>query len=261
MFKVGGYRPSTDEINCEKFSAKSEGFIKLAATQADSFVIPEFTAISNQGRLSSCVANATADCLEMLKGLEDPTKVEQVSRLFIYYNARNYTQETQKDDGCFIHNALDSLTKLGACRESAWVYDQDKVFTRPTLEAYREGNDNSIVNFYQITSGGADRLKDIDTALKSLHPVIFGTRVSKEFQDYYSTTEKVFGIPDDTIGSHAMIIVGMRANSAGHKDYLVRNSWGIDFGMQGHCWLSADYINWSATQDLFVPTLMPDFVV
>ncbi len=96
-------------------------------------------------------------------------------------------------------------------------------------------------------------------AIRANHPVIFGTRVGSEFQKYVGE-DKVFDIPADDIGGHAMIIVGIRINSNGQKEFLIRNSWG-NWGQQGHAWLSANYLMWSKTNDVFVPTRMIDFLL
>jgi C1A family cysteine protease len=260
MFKIGGYRHSGGNNGCEAFSAKIDKFAKLASVQNDTHILPEFTPLSNQGPIGSCVANATADGLEMLKGLEDASRVEQVSRLFIYYNARVYQNEVNVDDGCYIHDALASLTKLGACRETTWDYNVGKVFTHPTLEAYREANDNTITEFYQITASGTERINQIELALRAMHPIIFGTRVGSEFQSYYGE-DKVFSIPSDDVGGHAMLVTGVRTNATGSKEFYVRNSWGTGWGKQGHVWISADYLMWKSTNDLFVPTRMIDFLI
>jgi C1A family cysteine protease len=259
MFTIGGYHHFAGHISCEAFGTKINQFTKLASNQTDTYIIPEYTPLSSQGRLNSCVANATADALELLKGLENPYAVEQVSRLFLYYNARVYQNDINRDDGCFVHDALTSLTKLGVCREATWGYDPNEVFTQPTLEAYREANDNTITDFYQITVTGTERLNQIELAIRANHPIIFGTRVGSEFQSY-NGEDKVFGIPSDDIGGHAMIITGIRTNTSGQKEFYVRNSWG-NWGQQGHFWFSADYVMWSKTNDLFVPTRMIDFLI
>lgn len=259
MFRVGGYREFFGILNLPIFSAKYSKFQKFGAIQPDIHIIPEYTPISNQGAVGSCVGNAVADSFEILKGLEDRSKVEQVSRLFIYYNARVYTQETNKDAGSHIVHALDSMTKLGVCRESVWPYDPSKVLVQPTLEAYREGNDNTFAHFYQITSSGTERLNDIEAAIRANHPVIFGTRVGSEFQSFNG--DRVLTIPVDDIGGHAMVITGVRTTSDGKKEFYIRNSWGDHWGNGGHAWFSSDYITWDKTHELFVPTRMIDFLV
>ena len=260
MYRVGGYRESTGYLGLPVFSAKASKFQKLAAIQPDIHVLPEYTPLSNQGNIGSCVGNAVADAFEILKGLEDRSKVEQVSRLFIYYNARVYTQETNKDSGSHINHALDSMTKLGVCREVIWPYDPSNVLVQPPLEAYREGNDNTFADFYQITSTGDERIADIEAAIRANHPVIFGTRVGTEFRSF-SGGDKVLGIPSDDIGGHAMVITGVRTNSEGKKEFYIRNSWGDAWGNGGHAWFSSEYITWDKTHELFVPTRMIDFLV
>jgi C1A family cysteine protease len=258
MFKIGGYKSSHGNVNCQTFSNSMNKFVKLAESTSYTYIIPEYTPISNQGSLGSCVANATADAFEIIKGIENYGKVEQVSRLFIYYNARACNKDTDKDSGCYIHDALNSLTKLGVCKEETWDYDTNKVFTHPPIEAYSEANDNKIKTFYQITSNNSNRINDIESAIRANHPVIFGTTVGMELQNY-SGEDIVFDIPENHIGSHAMLIVGIRVGSNG-KEFYIRNSWGDDWGDDGHFWMSSKYITWENTKDLFVPTRMEDFV-
>jgi C1A family cysteine protease len=262
MFKIGGYNPSTGDLNVPDFASAKSKLMKFGTTPTDTHIIPEYTPLSDQGQLSSCVGNSSADSLEILKGLQDPTKVEQVSRLFIYYNARALERATNVDQGCFIHDALHSLTTLGVCRESTWAYDPAQVFTEPTIEAYREGSQNTITNFYQITSTGAARVADIESAIRANHPVIFGTQVGQLLVDYTADQgEIVFDPPPSSIGGHAILAVGVRINVDGKREFLIRNSWGPTFGLNGHCWFSEAYMTWNETSDLFVPTLMPDFVI
>ena len=260
MRKVGGYLRSKGVLPVRSFHSKQTGFAKLAASVANEYIIPEYTPVSDQGQLSSCVANAASDSIELLKGFEDPSKVEQVSRLFLYYNARIYDQSVNKDEGCFIHNALDSMTKLGVCRESVWDYDITKVFTHPSIEAYREANSNTIRDFYQITSNGSDKIKDIELAIRANHPVIFGTTIGEELQQY-AGANITFNAPSKGIGDHAMIIVGVKVKNDGTRAFKIRNSWSNGWGDKGHCWFSDSYLAWNHTNDLFVPTRMIDFTL
>ncbi len=235
----------------------SNNLIKLAsANSLDTYLIPEFTPISNQGALGSCVAQATADCAEILKGIENPNKVEQLSRLFVYYNARLYTQDTDKDMGTYITNAMKSLVDFGICRESMWYYNQSKVFTQPNQLAYKEGDDNKITSFYQIEDN--NRLQNIETAIRANHPVVFGTIVDASFQNNYGVN-KTFDTPTSSIGRHAMIVVGVRRNP--NLEFYIRNSWGKSWGDNGHCWMTADYLDWNETNDIYVGTMMPDLLV
>ena len=223
---------------------------------SDEHIINERAPIFDQGRLSSCVANATCGALEILLGLSDSAEPPRLSRLFIYWNARVYTKETNLDEGTYIRDAFDSLRTLGVCLESTWKYNSGMVFAQPNLNSYREGDDNTITAFYRIGSSGSQRVDDIESAIRSDHPVVFGTNVSKEFQGY-SGGNKVWDPPSSSIGGHAMVITGVRINSSGEREFLVRNSWGTNWGDNGRCWFSEKYIKWDETNDIWVPTLVP----
>lgn len=254
-----GWKPSSGNLGIDSFT-RSNTIVKLGATtDSNQHIIPEYTPISNQFNIGSCAANAGCDMWEILYGLEDPNNVSQLSRLFLYWNARLYTQDTGKDEGTYIHNVMNSLTKTGVCRESTWPYITSKVFTQPNIIAYKEGDDNTLNTFYQILSWDDERLNDIEAAVRSNHPVIFGTQVGAELQNYVSASDKVFELPKVSVGGHAMLIVGVRINANGKRDFLVRNSWGNTWGLAsypGHAWFSADYIKADETSDIFVGTRM-----
>lgn len=261
MYKLGGWKKSSGNLNVTPFKV-SNTLTSLAAARnyTNQHIILEYTPISNQLDIGSCVANATCDCLEVLKGLEDKNNVTQLSRLFVYWNARLYTKETGKDGGCYIHNAMDSLTTLGVCTESLWPYDVNNVFIQPNQLAYKQGDDNTFNYFYQIISDDDDRVKDIEAAIRANHPVVFGTLVGQELMDYIGE-EKVFNPPLTSKGGHAMLITGVRINSSGKREFYIRNSWGFAWGIQGHCWFSEEYIKWNETSDIFVGTRVDDLLV
>lgn len=262
MRRLGGYRISAGAVNCPGFHQVSSALGKLAASPPGSeHIIPEYTPVSDQLSLGSCTAQATADSLELLKGLEDPTKVVQVSRLMLYYDSRNYHGETQIDAGAYLGDALDSTKKLGICREDLWNYDISKVFVQPPIECYREGNSNKITEFYQIATTGNARQADIETAIRANHPVVFGFQVGADFEAYSGEEGKVFDPPAVSLGGHAVIITGIRYNAAGALEFWIRNSWSNFWGSNGHAWISGAYIDTIVAGDCFVPTRMIDFLV
>lgn len=257
MIKLNGWVQDSPSDKDYLFSDVETKLVKVASSN-DEHKLPEYTPISNQGSLGSCVANATVDALEILMGIQDPNSVVQLSRLFTYYNARNYTNDTDKDEGTYIRNAFQSLRDLGVCSENTWTYDIGKVFTQPSIMAYREANDNKIDSFYRISDTGTKRLEAIIRALNANFPVVFGARVSKQFTESFNLGEHLFNSPDVSIGNHAMIVVGYSLYP--QLKFYIRNSWGSSWGTNGHCWMSSEYLTDIGTQDLWVPILVPNFV-
>lgn len=218
--------------------------------------LKEFTPISNQLSLGSCVANSTCDALEILQGYKDPDNVKQLSRLFVYFNSRKYHNEEKVDKGTYIRYAFASLKKLGVCLESTWDYDVNKVFSQPNLKAYKEGDDNTITGYYSITSSGKDRVNDICVALSKNHPVVFGTVIGNDFAN---NNRYIYDVPTKTIGGHAMIVVGYRKTSSG-VEFKIRNSWGSSWGDHGYTWMTESYIKSNLSSDFWVPTLVPNLL-
>lgn len=259
MPKVGGYLPDPFDRSDKRMKSIRDALKDRAVSSGD-HVIQEYTPISDQLTLSSCVANACADALEILLGLERHGEATQLSRLFVYWIARSRTGDQKRDAGTYIRVAAQQIKELGIPPEKYWPYGIQRVFTSPTLQAFNIASDNTIRDMYRIDSVREDRIDDVETALQANHPVVFGTSVGAEFQGYTGGGD-AFGPTLHGIGRHAMILTGVRRRSGGAREFLVRNSWGNGWGDNGHAWLNEAYIEWSETQDLWVFTRMQELVV
>lgn len=233
-----------------KFSAIRANL--TAVTSNSVHILPEATPISDQGPLSSCVANATCDSFELLLGIQNDVVV-QLSRLFTYYNARAYHAGTELDEGTYIHYAFLSIRDHGVCAETDWVYDVAKVNKRPELICYTNADGNTINGFYRIDEDDS-LIDDIATAIKANHPVVFGTAVSKSFTEYGGTKDLLWMSPveSEIVGQHAMAIVGVKDSH--ERSFLVRNSWGRNWGDSGYCWMHESYIKSRYSNDFWVAT-------
>jgi C1A family cysteine protease len=215
-----------------------------------------FKPISNQLLLGSCTANAVADSFEAQIAQRNkclPSQVDDISRLFIYWNARNLENPPTCtiDKGSRIRLAFDCMSRYGAPAESIYPYDVSKVNKRPTILSYREAIKNRIDKFYRIDSTGSERIKQIKQALSAGNPVVFGTKVAASFKAVNSDTV-VYNPGGGWIGGHAMCIVGW---SELKQAFEVRNSWGTSWGVNGYCWMDKNYIASSITSDIWVPTI------
>lgn len=237
---------------------------KLSPISEDEVDLSRYSTPSQQGPLSSCAGNATADALEIVAAVEEeekalaegrePRPTPQVSRLFIYSMSRllhdldgDGQTDLNLDEGTYVRTCLDVLSRFGVCREDLWPYDTSKVFTAPSMKAMREAVGHRIHSYYRIRETGLDRLTAIETALRSKHPVIFGTKVSSAF--LANSGPDTEDVPTQVEGGHAMIIVGFTSDGR----YKIKNSWGESWRNKGFVYLTRDYIMWDKTTDLWVP--------
>lgn len=182
--------------------------------------------------------------LEILDGLEGRDRVEQLSRLFLYWIARYYTGNTDRDEGAFVRAAAHQLQKIGIVDEKWLPYKDTRsaVFKSPELDLYTMAGSNRLKGFYRIISpSSSKRLKEIELAIRADHPVVFGAPVSQALTE--ARGMDVFTPPSkhDTTAWYAMIIVGV-VYDHGVRRWLLRNSWGKRWGENGHIEVTDDYV-------------------
>jgi len=191
--------------------------------------------VEDQYYLGSCSANAISNAYEMLVMQYRPKTFIEISRLFIYYNARLISGTVEEDTGTFISDALDGVKKFGLCSESLWPYDIEKFNVVPPDACYKDAVSRNISNVKSIV--------DIEQTIETLNrnqPVVFGIVISNDFQ-YTSITNPVIQMPtpNNEKTGHAMCLVGYDLDK---KLLLAKNSFGKFWGDHGYCWIPFDYM-------------------
>lgn len=258
-----GYRPDPPSTADKSFSMELAP--RIAMVSSGDVDLRQYCTDTNQYNLGSCAGNATADSVEILNAIEGRPPV-QLSRLFVYTLARNMTDadgdgktDIDKDDGTYIRLCFDVLTKFGICREDlpvgkgGWPYDVTKVSVLPDLMSMRAATGHRIHSYYRIAETGADRVQKMLDALRSNHPVVFGTQVDAAFEKLDDQTP--WARTGDSRGGHAMVVVGYLTGLG----FIVKNSWGPTWGVNGFCFMKLDVFFSNDTQDLWVPTLGMSF--
>lgn len=257
MTTVFGYR--RDPQNWDQDYTFATGLLpKLkVAVEGDGGVdLRPFCTNSNQYNASACAGNATADSIEILNRGAGLPGIE-ASRMFVYALARDLHGELAKDEGTYITTCFDVLSRFGICTEQTWAYDLAKVNVLPSLKAMREATRHRIHSYYRIKSLGDERLTEMISALRSKHPVVFGTSIEQAFTS--NSGSSVIDTPKgNTIGGHAMIVVGYKP---AENLFIVKNSWGSGWRDGGYAYFTADYMKWEHTWDMWVPTIGADLTL
>ena len=199
----------------------------------------QLSPVENQEDIGSCVANAVVGALEFLelksmRGMARLwTRYKDLSRLFVYYNARQADGDVEEDNGTTIRTAVKTVAQFGVCPEKTWPYVTRNWPLRPLDQAYKQAKSYLIKDYHRASAG-----YEIKQALALDFPVPFGTTLFPAFEDVGSDG-KVPMPSGSPIGGHAMLIVGY---DTGKQVYIVRNSWGTEWGDKGYCYFPYAYI-------------------
>lgn len=203
---------------------------------------PKFSEVYDQGKIGSCTANALCSIYEY------DTNNFKGSRLFLYYNERIYINETNRDDGAFMSDGIESLKTYGLCEEKYWSYLIENVFKEPTKEAYENGKKNYVLEAFNISND----IKIIKSWLIKNEPIAVAIAL---YSNFINSKSGIIGLPQDIdkfVGGHAVIICGFDDNN---KRFILRNSWGSYWGDNGYFYLPYDYIsNDNLCGDLWIIT-------
>lgn len=213
---------------------------------------PRCPPVYDQANTNGCVAHATAFQLQYARTIEGlPNFVP--SRLFVYWNARAIESCTNQDEGCEIRDAIKGLATLGAPPETDWPFDTSKVCVRPTVQSFTDASTDKIIEYSSVVQ----TFDTIVLCLAAGFPVSFGSSVFAAIDSDAVAATGDIPMPASTDapeGGHAMAIVGSLPE---RKAFIIRNSWGEDWGNHGYGTMSYDYImNPDLTDDLWIVRLV-----
>lgn len=198
---------------------------------------PMFPPCYDQGQLGSCSANAAAGAMEYEQRRQGLPQF-MPSRLFIYYQERSLEGTIPWDAGATIRDSIRALNRWGAPPETDWPYDITKFADQPPTAAYVAGLLDTAVKYERV----AQDLAGIRETLQSKLCINFGFTVYESFESDEVAQTGIVPIPasgEATVGGHAVLIVG---DIPSENRFIVRNSWGTSWGMDGYCVFPYDYL-------------------
>ncbi len=234
-YRIGGYRPGSKPDDAKTHLAgRFSGQTLPPKVDLRPFMTTVETQVGN-----SCVANAFVGAYEYLakRSLGDAA---DVSRLFVYYNARAQHDSENEDSGTQMVAAIKALTEHGACAEELWPNDEERISDEPDEAAYEHAANFKIAEAEFIETN----LDLWRHTLAEGFPIAFALNTFESFDDATHSRGRV-PMPKasdnvrETHGWHAMLCVGY---SDKDRMFIVRNSWGNDWGDRGYCYIPYNYV-------------------
>lgn len=188
--------------------------------------------VYDQGRLGSCTANmlaAAVDYERQRQGLQ----YAYPSRLFQYYNERLLEHTVKTDSGASIRDTYKAANRYGICPETAWPYDISRFARRPAPSCYTQARQDLVLQYAAVPQ----RVQVMQQALASGLCIGVGISIYESFETVTNGVIPMPGMGEQLLGGHAVLVVGYDQST-----WLVRNSWGTAWGMQGYFTLPMPYL-------------------
>ena len=206
-----------------------------------------FPPVYDQGELGSCTANALCGVYEFEENDENVNKGYKPSRLFVYYNERKLENTINEDSGAILSDGIRALQNYGVCSETKCPYVIENFTQRPSTDAYREALSHRVITATNIRQN----VNDMKTSLYQKNPFVVGISIYESFESDEVARTGYVPMPnparEQLLGGHAVCVCGYIPNY-----WIVRNSWGPDWGDKGYFYLPTSYLlNPALSSDLW----------
>lgn len=216
---------------------------KLPSSLPDAIdLTPAMPAILDQGELGSCVFNATATAAQFaeMQKFDKADADFQPSRLFMYYNARKLMGASLvgQDTGADYGMAMKACERFGVADERDWPYYADRFTVEPSVSIYTKAKREVVHIQFAVPQSQAH----FEACLADGFPLMIGVTLYDSFESDDVTATGIVPMPgscENSVGGHAMLAVGYDRIK---RLFKVRNSWGVGWGDQGHCYMPYNYL-------------------
>lgn len=201
---------------------------------------PQCPPVMDQGAIGSCVAHGVATAFrhaEIKSGQGD----FDISRLWIYYQARKIEDTIGEDAGAEIRDGIKVVAKIGAPNERGWPYDVNRFMDAPPPECEVDAALNKAIKYRRVMV----TTRSVQNALAAGFPVVIGISLYDSFESDHAANTGMVPHPDvekeQLVGGHCMCVVGYQQMN-GSLHFITRNSWGADWGDKGDCYIPASIL-------------------
>lgn len=197
--------------------------------------------VGDQGRRGTCVAFAATAAHEYLRDEGIHLSVE-----FLHWSAKQRDGFGLSEEGTTLEAAVAALAEAGQPPEIMWPYDD----TRDQRAASYCPSDEVVkdASCRRVLRGTALGLVStiVQTVLAAGTPVLLGLRLFSTWHYLEADDAKIRQPPPELqpLGGHAVLVVGFgELSTEVGRHFLIRNSWGADWGQNGYAFLPYDYVD------------------
>jgi C1A family cysteine protease len=253
-----GHPPIARNHGTVRSKGKEEDWTVLDALQ-QGLLRPEFPAnvdlrendwydIVCQGDSSSCVAWASSDSLLRWHFVKAGRmeKNQFLSARFTWMAAKEtdkyrvYPETFLENAGTPLKAALHVLKKYGCVLEDDFPFNNSTVRGINTAEFYAKAAQYRLASYYSMILDEKPNLDHLRMWISQQGPIMVMSDLDSSFKNLYQgkkdleVYDKASVIVDD---GHAFALVGYTP-----EYFIIRNTWGLEWGDQGHAYATNDYI-------------------
>lgn len=191
-----------------------------------------FGTVRDQGSRPTCLAFAVSDAHAAMRGPWDPLSCE-----YLFYQAVQRAG-SHPDNGATLTHLLAALHNDGQPSEAGWPY----LTSVPKDLALWAPPANIVEVFRRTSESRTPTFDDVRRQVAAGVPVVLVLTLSQAF--YFVTADGIIDVdePVDPANRHAVVAVA--SGRAGKTRFLlIRNSWGREWALEGHAWLSERYLS------------------
>lgn len=208
--------------------------------------------IEDQESLGSCTANAGVGLVEFMER-KALGKHLDASRLFLYKATRNLLK-IKGDTGAYLRSTMGAIVLFGVPPEEYWPYKIADFDKEPLAFCYSFAQSYQAIKYIRLDSGINETLllKKLKKYLNQNIPSIFGFTVYDSIEQAGKDGKIPFPSKGERVlGGHAIMAVGyddkmeIKNSSDNQKTigaFIIRNSWGENWGDKGYGYLPYQYV-------------------